>query len=572
MIVFLVALLTLFAFTACETETTKTYKVTYDLNYEGATTTTLTVMEGEIVNLYTPAKRAGFTFEYWSLEENGEEAKMFPVKNDVTLYAIWSEDDQVVDFSQKAPITIGDNEYATFEQAYAAANGEPIVLGEGTVYIADLTSIDKSVEIVGAGMDKTRIVIDNFFALIQEVVEEEEGIGPRQFLKIDADNVSFKDVDIRVKSNILNIRVIVVAPNTTGFEFIDSSITSTDNSMMNALEFGAGCNFTIKNSSFINAYEAGIYFTTPIDSLIENSSFVDCKLSGDGSYSGLKIVSSNGDAYFWGENMPRTEKYISENYLADNPDMNFYTYYGTYPDFTDPELVTENVGYVDIVFESADQMINDYSEFDNSADAYENNFVCYPEVLEFNNDGSAKMNAGTFGINFVDPSPLADGTGIENSYTLSFDRPEEGKQQIMTLVNRFGNGGTSKTVTLAILTDSEGMKFAWFNHGAAGSGFDYEDIASNFEGKPVIKFTDSSMTVDVNVKYVKNGTNDYTINGSVTSDSIAVLSTEYKITDIAIDPENVFMCVYDNTNIGGQAATDYGFQQPTISDLSFELI
>lgn len=566
MIVFLVALLTLFAFTACETETTKTYKVTYDLNYEGATTTTLTVMEGEIVNLYTPAKRVGFTFEYWSLEKNGAEAKMFPVKNDVTLYAIWSEDDQIVDFSQKALITIGDNEYSTFEQAYAAAKDEPIVLGEGTVYITGLTSFDKSVKIEGAGADKTRLVIDNFMALMQEPSM------PYQFLKIDADNVSFKNVDIRVKSSFINIRAIVVAPNTNGFEFVDSSVTSTDNSMMNALEFGAGCNFTIKNSSFINAYEAGIYFTTPIDSLIENSSFVDCKLSGDGSYSGLKIVSSNGNAYFWGENMPRTEKYISENYLADNPDMNFYTYYGTYPDFTDPELVTEDVGHVDIVFESADQMINDYSEFYNSADAYENNFVCFPEVLEFNNDGSAKMNTGTFGINFVDPSPLADGTGIENSYTLSFDRPEEGKQQIMTLVNRFGNGGTSKTVTLAILTDSEGMKFAWFNHGAEGNGIDKKDIASNFEGKPVIKFTDSSMTVDVNVKYVKNGTNDYTINGFVTSDSIAVLSTEYKITDIAIDPENVFMCVYDNTNIGEQAATDYGFQQPTIRDLSFELI
>ncbi len=568
MIVFLVALLTLLAFTACETETNKTYKVTYDLNYEGATTTTLTVMEGEIVNLYTPAKRTGFTFEYWSLEKNGAEAKMFPVKNDVTLYAIWSEDDKVVDFTQKALITIGDNEYSTFEQAYAAAKDEPIVLGEGTVYITGLTSFDKSVKIEGAGADKTRLVIDNYMALMQEP------FMPYQFLKIDADNVSFKNVDIRVKSSFINIRAIVVASNTTGFEIIDSSITSTDNSMINALEFGAGCGFTVKNATFSDVHECGIYFSTPAPgSVIENSVFDRCKLAGDGNYEGLTINGCEGTALLYSAQMPRADLFISENYLGANPGMEFYTY--TDPD--DPVKVTEGIGHVDIVFETAEQMNEEYGNYAEIVEsvgkdsAYEKNFVCCLDALELDGD-SAKMTKGTFGINFVDSSPLADGTGIENSYTLTFDRPEEGKQQIMSLVNRFGNGGTSKTVTLAILADAEGMKFAWFNHGAAGSDFDNTDIASNFEGKPVIKFTDSSMTVDVNVKYVKNGTNDYAINGSVTSDSIAVLNTEYKVTDMAINPENVFMCVYDNTNIGGQAATDYGFQQPTISALSFVLI
>ena len=71
-----------------------TYTVTFDYNYDGATSTSETVEEGSTVSEPETPTRDGYTFDAWYTDEDCTSPYSFDtaVTEDITLYANWLED------------------------------------------------------------------------------------------------------------------------------------------------------------------------------------------------------------------------------------------------------------------------------------------------------------------------------------------------------------------------------------------------------------------------------------------------------------------------------------------------
>lgn len=82
-----------FSMVSCNEESTNQgyHIVTFDLNYEEGKDVLQVVNDGEVLSKISDPFRQGYTFLYWSLEENGEEYTSFgqEINEDFTLYAIW---------------------------------------------------------------------------------------------------------------------------------------------------------------------------------------------------------------------------------------------------------------------------------------------------------------------------------------------------------------------------------------------------------------------------------------------------------------------------------------------------
>ena len=69
-------------------------QVTFDLNFEGSTSSKVAIQKGSYVNPIATPKREGYLFNSWTLDKEGKEAYDWSkVLSDTTLYAQWILDD-----------------------------------------------------------------------------------------------------------------------------------------------------------------------------------------------------------------------------------------------------------------------------------------------------------------------------------------------------------------------------------------------------------------------------------------------------------------------------------------------
>lgn len=100
--------------------TEATYKVKFDNNYEGGTSTTVMQTFGSTYNLPSNPRRTGYAFAGWYTATTGgnniTEVTVVPANPDLTLYARWTpnkytvtfSDDALDDFSKTKTVTYGD--------------------------------------------------------------------------------------------------------------------------------------------------------------------------------------------------------------------------------------------------------------------------------------------------------------------------------------------------------------------------------------------------------------------------------------------------------------------------------
>ena len=96
---------------ACKTEVNETQEFTVTFNtLGGSSIDSVKIKDGEKVTKPTSPTRDGYTFKYWSLQQDGEEYNFdTAVTGDVTLYAVWEENQDQVEKYTVSFNTVGGN-------------------------------------------------------------------------------------------------------------------------------------------------------------------------------------------------------------------------------------------------------------------------------------------------------------------------------------------------------------------------------------------------------------------------------------------------------------------------------
>ncbi len=269
-----------------------------------------------------------------------------------------------------ATISIGDTTYDTIDGAVSAANAttnikETITISEGTLTMNKVVTITDSVEIIGAGDDKTTFLgtsNKDHGAFIVNTANEDESVSiegikfedfggaqaggiviqvsVRESGKAKATDLAFTMTDCTIEDYGKGAIVVYGGTSNITNNKIISNVTDVAGKTPNGIQFsGASTNGTISDNQIINTVSShdswtstGILLTEGANATIENNTFKGCEV-------GVNIGSSY-DRYFQydgsGAYGPNPETVLANNDF----DQNFETKVRSY-------FAPENTIYVD---------------------------------------------------------------------------------------------------------------------------------------------------------------------------------------------------------------------------------